>query len=291
METRRAIDGFGAAALTAFSAVLAFNQVVIKVTGGGLEPVFQAGLRSLLALVVLLAWLGLTRKRLHFPPGALLWGVVSGTLFAYEFVLLYLALDLTTVARASILFYTMPVWLALAAHFLLPGERLTGLRVLGLGLAMAGVVLALADRGTGQGSLAGDLMALAGTLGWAGIALLVRITPLSQVAPAGQLMMQLAVSAPILLVLAPLFGPSLRDPQPIHWLGLAYQTLAVASLGYLAWFWLLTIYRASSVAAFSFLSPVFAVLFGWLVLGERIAVTVWLALVLVVAGLVLINRK
>jgi drug/metabolite transporter (DMT)-like permease len=291
MEEKRAIDGFGAIALTLFSAVLAFNMVVVKVSNSGLDPVFQAGLRSVLATPVLVLWIWSRRVRVRFPPGALVWGVVAGFLFAVEFLMIYLALDLTTVARASVLFYSMPVWLALAAHFLLPGDRLTRRKIAGLALAMTGVALALANRGGGQGSLAGDLMALAGTLAWAGIALVLRATPLSRVEPAGQLLIQLVVSAPILLILAPLFGPPLRDPQMIHWLGLAYQTIAVASLGILSWFWLLTIYRASSVAAFSFLAPVFAVILGWAVLGEHIAASVWLALVLVVAGLVLVSRK
>ena len=53
MEQKRAIDGFGATALTAFSAVLAFNLVVVKVTNTGMDPVFQAGLRSVLAAPIL----------------------------------------------------------------------------------------------------------------------------------------------------------------------------------------------------------------------------------------------
>ena len=292
MKEKRAIDGFGATALTGFAALLAFNQVVIKVTGEGFGPLFQAGLRSLGALVILLMWFRYRGVSLDLPRGTAFWGVVSGLFFTIEFVLLYMALDRTTVARASILFYTMPVWLALAAHLFLPGERLTGARILGLGLAMGGVVIALADRGPGgAASLSGDMMALGAALGWAGIALTVRMTSLGEVRPMVQLFFQLTVSAPILLALAPVFGPLLHDPRPIHWAGLGFQILAVASLGYLFWFWLLTIYRASTVAAFSFLSPVFAVFFGWAILGERIALSIWLALALVVAGLVLVNRK
>jgi drug/metabolite transporter (DMT)-like permease len=291
MEQKRAIDGFGAIALTTFSAVLAFNLVVVKVTNTGMDPVFQAGLRSVLAAPIMLGWIWLRRLKVRFPPGALFWGVISGLLFAVEFLALYLALDLTTVARASVLFYSMPVWLALAAHLLLPGDRLTRTKAIGLALAMAGVALALADRGGGHASLAGDLLALVATLAWAGLALTLRATPLSRVEPAGQLLIQLVISAPILLILAPLFGAPLREPQLIHWLGLAYQTIAVASFGFLSWFWLLTIYRASSVAAFSFLAPVFAVFLGWAILGEQIATSVWVALGLVVSGLLLINRK
>ena len=291
MNERRGLDTFGAASLIGFAALLAFNQVVIKVTSGGIAPVFQAGLRSAGAVLIVLAWMWIRKIPFEVPRNALVWGILSGCLFGYEFICLYIALDLTTVSRASIMFYSMPVWLALSAHFLIPGERLNGLRVLGLALAMSGVVLALIDRSNGQASLTGDLLALVGTLGWAGIALLVRATPLSQVTPVVQLIFQVAVSAPILLIAAPFFGDLMRNPLPVHWLGLLFQVVCVASLGFLFWFWLMKIYRANTVASFSFLSPVFAVIFGWLILGEDIALTVWIALALVAVGITLINRK
>jgi drug/metabolite transporter (DMT)-like permease len=291
MEDRRAIDGFGAAALIGFATLLAFNQVVIKLTGGGFGPVFQAGLRSVGAMAVLLIWMQIRGLSPKVPRAALPWGILSGCLFTYEFTCLFLALDMTTVSRASIIFYSMPVWLGLAGHFLLPSERLTVLRTLGLALAMAGVALALSDRNGGQASLIGDLLALAAAVGWAGIALLVRVTPLSRVPPVNQLFCQVVVSAPLFLILAPFMGDLMRDPQPIHWLGLAFQAICVASLGFLVWFWLMTIYKANSVASFSFLSPVLAVLLGWLLLDEHIGPAIWAALVLVAAGIYLINRR
>lgn len=272
-------------------ALLALNQVIIKITVGGFAPVFQAGLRSLGVVVLLLIWMWLRRVPFAVPREAVGWGILSGCFFAHEFLCLYSALDMTTVARASIMFYSMPVWLALAGHFLLPGERLTRLRLLGLAVAMGGVVLALADRSNEQASLAGDALALLGTLGWTGIMLTVRATPLSRVSPLIQLLFQVSVSSVILLGAAPLFGETLRDPQPIHWLGLGYQILGVGCVAFLLWFWLMTIYRANAIASFSFLTPVLAVIFGWLVLGEQIGLSAWIALGLVTAGIALINRS
>jgi len=291
MEERRAVDGIGATALIGFSALLAFNQVVIKVTGGGFDPVFQAGLRSFGAIWVVLIWMRLRGLPFDIQPGVLKWGLLSGALFAFEFVCLFIAVDVTTVARVSIMFYTMPVWVALAAHFLFPGERLNRTRLTGLLLAMAGVVWALLDRSDGQGNLWGDMLALIGSFGWAGIALLVRLTPLSRVQPETQLMYQLIPSSIILLALSPLFGDVVRTPTLLHYGGLVFQIVCVASLGYLSWFALLKVYKASSVASFAFLSPVFAVIFGWLILGESTGVQIWGALALVAVGISLINRK
>lgn len=285
------MDAFGAAALTAFALHLAFNQVVIKVTSGGFSPVFAAGLRSAGAVLVLLLWMYLRGVSLRIPRVAMPWAVASGLLFAFEFVCLFTALDLTTVSRSSVIFYSMPLWLALASTVLLPDERLTRRKVVGLALAFSGVIVALAERGGGQVSWAGDLLALVSALSWAGIVLLVRVTPLAEVPPEQQLISQVAVSAPILLVLAPLFGPLIREIEAIHLAGMAFQIIGVASFGFLAWFWLMKRYPANSVASFSFISPVASVLLGWLLLDEQIAPSIWIALVLVTAGITLINRK
>ncbi|WP_299297709.1 DMT family transporter [uncultured Tateyamaria sp.] len=291
MNRKSNVDLIGAVALTAFALNFGLNQVVVKVSNGGFQPVFMAALRSIGGAVILLAWMRLRGISWHLPGASRSGGIIAGLLFAAEFILLFNALDLTTVARASILFYSMPIWLALAAHFVLPGERLSGARLIGLALAMSGVVLAVADRSGAEGHLMGDVLSLLAAMCWAGIALCVRITPLSDVPAEQQLLWQLVISVPVLLAASLLFGPLIRDLQPVHLAGLAYQILAIASFGFLAWFWLMKIYPASGVASFSFLSPVFAVLLGWLILGEEIGLSTWSALTFVAIGLILINRR
>lgn len=291
MERKSHMDGFGASALIAFAITLAFNQVVIKVTNGGFSPVFMVALRSVVAGVAVAGWM-VWRGKPFVCTAPVVWaGLFSGFLFTFEFICLYVALDLSDVSRVSVIFYSMPVWLALVAHFLLPGERLTAVRLIGLGLAMAGVAVALLDRAGGEANIWGDILALLAAMAWAAIAMVVRITPLSKANPETQLMWQLLVSAVVLLAIAPLFGDLLRAPEAIHVAGLLFQSIGVVAIGYMMWFWLLTIYPASSVASFSFLSPVFSVLFGWWLLGETVGASIWAALGLVAAGLVLINRK
>jgi drug/metabolite transporter (DMT)-like permease len=292
MDRKDAIDLAGATGLVVFATMLAFNQVVIKVTNAGFGPVFAAGLRSALALLVLGLWLLLRRRRLD-GIGRTLWpGLLLGGLFTIEFIFLFIALDLTTVSRVSILFYSMPVWLAIVAHFTLPGETLSWRRTLGLGLAMAGVVWALFDPQSRQaGSLLGDALAILAALAWGGIALTVRLTRVSELSPEGQVFWQLSVSTVGLLAVAPLFGDLLRDPTALHMAGLGFQAVFVASLGFLFWLRLMAIYPASDVAAFSFLSPVLAVGMGWLLLDEPVGPGFIGAMCLVAVGIVLINRR
>lgn len=293
MERKDRIDAFGAVTLISLTLVMGLGQVLIKLVNVGMEPVFQAGLRSALAFPVVLAFALLKRRRLSVTDGSLLPGLLCGCFFAAEFLLLFNAMDYTSVARAVVLFYTMPVWVALGAHFLIPGERMTPARALGLILAVGGVGLALsrnAHPATDQ-ALLGDLMALTGALFWAAIAFQARLTKLSRCVPEMQLLYQLAVSAVILIALTPLFGPPLRGMTPELWGMFAFHVASVGCFGFLAWFWVLKHYPASDMAAYGFLAPVFAVLFGWLVLDEPISVTLAAALVLVGTGIVLVTRK
>lgn len=292
MQRKTHIDAFGALSLTGFAIFLAFNQIIIKFVNHGLQPVFFAGLRSAMAVLCLWGWMRLNGRSTRLERRYLVPGLMAGTFFAAEFVCLFTALDLTTVTRTSILLYSMPVWLAVAAHFLLPGERITALKALGLGSAFAGVAWAIADRSSGQGqaSLLGDLCALMAAWGWAGIALVARGTSLREVRPEMQLFWQVLVSAPILLLAAPLFGPLIRDLQPLHIAGLVFQAVAVVSAGFVFWLWLLSVYPAASVASFSFMTPIFGVALGWLILGEHVGLATLGAALLVAIGIILINR-
>ncbi|MGB1413506.1 MAG: DMT family transporter [Paracoccaceae bacterium] len=285
------MDVSGAVWLSGFSLILAFNQVVIKLTSGGLQPVFMASLRSFLALAVLGIWMW-SQNIAIFPKRHNIWSaLLMGFLFYFEFVLLFQALDWTTVSRASLLFYTMPIWLAISAHFLLPNETLTPKRILGLIFAILGVALALLDRPEeGEASLTGDIMALVGAFGWAGIALCARVTRISEERAETILFAQLLASGPLLLLSALFFGPFVREVDLFDGLGLLFQVF-VASYGFLLWFRLIGIYEASSVVSFSFLTPVLSVALGWLILAENAGWNLVFALVLVTAGLILINRK
>ena len=131
MERKDHIDAFGGTALIGFSLLLAFNQVVIAVVNEGLQPVFFAGIRSAGAVLCLWLWFLVRRRPLKLERKDLFFGTLMGSLFAFEFILLFIALDLTTVSRTSILFYTMPLWLALMAHIFIPGERITPTKAAG----------------------------------------------------------------------------------------------------------------------------------------------------------------
>jgi drug/metabolite transporter (DMT)-like permease len=71
---------------------------------------------------------------------------------------------------------------------------------------------------------------------------------------------------------------------------LLFQAIYIVAITYVMWFWLVRHYPASGLASFTFLTPAFGLLFAGLILGEPLGATIFIALVLIAAGLVLVNR-
>lgn len=290
MQRKDRLDAFGGSVLLGVTLLLAFNQVIVKLVTVGLQPVFFAGLRSALAVVFVWAWLQYKRRPPHLNRASVGPGLLMGAVFAAEFLCLFMALDLTTVGRTSVIFYSMPVWFAIMAHYGL-GDRLTPTRIAGLALAFAGAAWAiLSGSSSGEGSLAGDLFALGGALGWAGTAYIARRPVMRAEGPEMQLFWMVLVSGPLLLLAAPFFGPLIRDLQPDHIAWLVFQSSVVVAGGFITWLWLLSVYPAPTVASFSFLTPILAIALGALIFGETVTWAILAAAGLVAAGIVLINR-
>jgi drug/metabolite transporter (DMT)-like permease len=176
---------------------------------------------------------------------------------------------------------------------LLPGERITGVRLAGLVLAFGGLVLAIADEGsaTAENPLLGDALAIGGALGWAAVALLARRGGQRGVGPEMQLLWMVTVSGVALLALSlTVGGPPVRAPDAVSVGALVFQATVVVAGAFLVWFWLLDLYPASTVTSFSFLTPILGVTLGWALLGDPVTLSLALGGALVVAGLVLVNR-
>jgi drug/metabolite transporter (DMT)-like permease len=120
---------------------------------------------------------------------------------------------------------------------------------------------------------------------------LVKGSALSRVAAEKTLLYQLAVSAVLGLSLAPALGERLEPGLALAVLpAFLYQAIWVATVTYIAWFALMREYPASLLSSFTFLTPLFGVAFGAALLGETLSPSLIAALVLVAAGIYLVNR-
>jgi len=293
MHKRDRLDGLATLATVGLCALWALSHVAVKLANAGVSPAFQSGLRSLGALACLLVWAQLRGIKLFERDGTLVPGVLAGVMFAVEFALIFWALAYTDVARGVIILYTTPFFVALGAHLFVPGEQMHRWQVIGLICAFAGVVIAFSDGLTlpDRRALIGDAMMLAAAFLWGATTVLVKASKLARIDPAKTLAYQLAVSGALLTPFALLLGErGLFDPAWFVIGAIAFQAIIVAFASYLVWFALIRIYPASTLSTFTFLTPLFGLLFGAALLGERVSAALILSLALVAIGIWLVNR-
>lgn len=269
-----------------------FQQVLIKATLPLVPPMVQACVRFIGATALLMLWCVWRRIPLWQSDGSLRAGLVAGLLFAMEFVCIYSGMQHTTASRLTIMLYTSPFWVALLLPIWLKHEQLRPLQWLGLGLAFAGVAFALRDRLAGGGSWLGDALSLLAGAMWGLTTVVMRTTSLNKVSAEKLLFYQVGVSAVLLPVVALVMGePFSLDYSVWGWSSLALQSVLGAFVTFLIWMWIISHYPATRVSAFSFLSPLSALVFGALWLGEPITADLMIALAGVGLGIYLVNRR
>jgi drug/metabolite transporter (DMT)-like permease len=299
LSLRRAPDATAVIVMVVLCAAWGFQQVAIKEANASFPPMLQAGIRSLIATFLVWLWSRSRGTALFRSDGTLGAGVLAGILFGGEFVCIFFGLTLTTASRMAVFLYTAPCFTALGLHWFVAGEKMRRVQWLGIGLAFCGIALAFADgflHGNPNSAstlhgLAGDALGVLGGLLWAATTVLVRATSLAQASASKTLFYQLAVSAVLLLALSFGLGEAhVSTVTPLALASLAYQAVVIAFISYQTWFWLLTRYMASRLSVFSFLTPIFGVTFGVLLLGEHFTLRFMTAAAMVLAGIMLVNK-
>lgn len=270
-----------------------FNQVVIKFALPDIPPLIQATIRSAGGTVIIGLWAWLRGHSLDLRDGTLPAGLLVGLLFAVEFSFLYRALLYTTASRAVIFLYIAPFVVVIGARWLVPGDRFRLSQWAGLLLSFSGLLLAFGvpTPTSDPDQWLGDLMALTSGVGWALTTLAIKASSLNRASAEKTLLYQLVVSVPVFGFAAWMFGETM-DAMPgwVPVLSLLWQTVWIASLTFMIWFWLIITYSASRLSAFTFLTPLFGVAAGHFVMGDPITPAFAGAAALVIAGLILVNR-
>jgi drug/metabolite transporter (DMT)-like permease len=294
-ERKEHLDTLAVTLLLASCLFWGFQQILIKTTVPEVPPLWQAALRFAGATLLLWLWCVWRKVKLFEGDGTLGAGLLAGALFAGEFTCIYLGLRDTAASRLTVFLYTSPFVVALLLPRLVPAEKLRTVQWVGLVIAFAAVALAFSEGFTGDSTprqLRGDALGLAAGVLWGLTTLVIRSSKLATASAEKTLFYQVAVTAAVAPLLSLALGENWSlDYSAYAWTSLALQTVIGAFASYLAWMWMLRHYPATQLSSFTFLAPLFALVFGVVLLDEPLTLQLVIALSAVAAGIVLVNRK
>ena len=284
--------------------IIALMLFTVALTGGGpfavkiglqgFPPLIMAFFRCMLGVFVVGGigfYYGMSmRLRLKEMPRLL----VIAAFYALHTVTLNVGTQLTTGSRSTIFFTLYPIFTVLFGHFLLPDDRLSVKKIVGILIAFGGVVIALAPNLQGDGAvrpLIGDLIVI---LAACFLALRVTMTKVfvQDIYPYRFLVWMLGLNIPCFLVLSSIF----ERGKPIEWTfvscaGLFYQGWIITGFCFLVLTSLLRTYKASKLVVCFFLMPMSGVLFSNLFLGDELTMSVLIGTGLVATGIYFVNMQ
>lgn len=271
-----------------------FNYPAIKYSNQGISPIFASMLRSVVASLFGVLYCLKKKEKLFHTDIMLFHGLVVGLLFGMEFACIYFGMLYTDAARSVVFVYLSPFVVAVGAHFFLKGDRLTLMKVVGLLLAFSGVFIVFYGKPKDAKTTLwfGDVLEIMGGLLWGVTTLYIKKFLADKVQPINTFLYQLFFSIPILFMVSFILEPRWIYKIDVSIVGsILYQSILVAFISYLIWFKLIHSYSVSRLSAFTFFTPIFGVLFGFLFLNEEFTMSLMVGLPMVSIGIFFVNWK
>jgi len=263
------------------------NQVAVKLALPDVAPVIQVTIRAAGATLLLSIWMFVRGIKFDFRDGTLKPGLLIGFLFTAEYILIYQGLLYTSASRSVVYLYTAPIFVVIASRWFIPGERFTSLQWIGIALSFTGIVVAFGEASpfAKPEQALGNAMMILAAIGAAGTTLVAKASSLCRAPPEKTLFYQIGLSVPASAVCVLLLGESLTSvPSGLSIASLIFQTAWVAFITFLIWYGLVQHYSANRLAALTFLTPLFGVAAGYLILDEPLTPQFLTAVAMVTVG-------
>jgi drug/metabolite transporter (DMT)-like permease len=282
---------------------LLFALLVVSLLWGGVTVAIKVGLwdapvfgfvaaRLWLGGAALWVWARWRGASLTIPSALLPHLIRVGAFFTLMMVFVTWGTGMTAASRASVFINTQPIQVAVLAHFLLPGDRLSPRKMAGLTAAFIGILvisMARTDFPEAASWRWGDLAVLLAACWWAlqtiyAKRLVVRISPVALTL--WQVLLCALVTTLLSLILEP--WVAWRMTGRLAW-ALLYVSLGVTTAGWALWTYVLSEVEASVATTFLFTIPIIGVLAGWLLLEEPLGVYLLGGAILVAVGILLVT--
>lgn len=295
MNERKVIDSKAFGLMAFLCMIWGFQQIAIKAVAYDIAPVLQISLRSGIAAVLVALLMICRREPLALKDGTWAPGLLIGALFALEFLFLGEGMRYTTASHMAVFLYTAPFFAAIGLHWRLPEEKLSAAQWVGIGIAFVGIIVAFfgpdahAATKDAPNILLGDFLGLLAGASWGSTTVVIRCTRLSNTSVTKTLLYQLIAAFVLLLIAAVALGQTAIHSTPLAWGSVLFQAIIVSFFTFLAWFWLLHKYLASRLGVFSFMTPLFGIVFGVWLLNEPLDPSFLIGAGCVAVGIVLVS--
>ncbi len=188
---------------------------------------------------------------------------------------------------------TNPLFVAFLSHFLIPNDRLSLVKLVGLSLSFVGIYVIFLEGGEApsRSQLHGDLIVLTSgfLLGLVQVYCKFLIRTLN---PFQIVIWEMIYGVPLFFLGSlSLEGNSVYRLTPAVVASVLYQGIAVAAFCFATWTHLLERFSASRLSAFQFTTPIFGVILSWLLLGDSTSLTFLIGVILVATGIYLVSRS
>ena len=283
---------WAAAQITLLCTLFGLNAIAVKYAFQGFGVFSSASIRFGTAALVIALWAMLTGRSFRLRPGQIRHLVVYSALFAVQLSLFYLGLDRTYASRGTLLVNLLPFIVLVLAHFFIPGDRVTLRKLVGLLLGFSGVVCVFSGYTDVAGRIrSGDILILVATTLWAcNVVYIKRV--ISTFAAFHIVFYSMLLAFPAFSLAAYCFdATTFKTFSVAAVLALGYQTFVTAAFGFIAWNHLLKKFGAVNLHSFMFIMPLVGVYGAHLALGEPVTLRLIWALMLIVAGLLVIHFK
>ncbi len=284
-----------ALAITALTLIWGTTWGVIRIGLDGIPPLTGVAARFAVAFVFLFV---LIRHR-RIPLGrqrheVALWFVNAVFGFSFTYGAVYWAEQWIPSALASVLFATFPLWVTLLAHFALPGEKMTVRSLCGALIGFGGVALIFSE----------DLTGVGGPNAWLSAVLVLLATPACAASSVaikrwGKNIHPLSISGIPMGITAGLAAAAALFLEREREIDLSaasvgavfYLAILGTAVTFSLYYWLLRHIPATRLSLVAYMTPVVAVLFGTLVLDERLTLRIFEGAGLVVLGVALAGHS
>ena len=196
---------------------------------------------------------------------------LSGAFIGINWILLFESYHYTTVATATLCYYMQPIFVILASPFLLK-EKLTPKKVICVLVALIGMVFVSGVLQTGIHALSeakGILYGLGAACFYATVVLMNK--KITEINAYDKTIMQLGMGAIVLspyVMLTQDFGAATASMTPSLWLLLLFVGLVHTGVAYALYFDSMKDLKAQTLAIFSYIDPIVAIILSALLLKE-----------------------